>query len=526
MRPFVNNLLRSASAHVRSFSNPTPPESPSTTTTAPGENAETNADTTSTQQRQPSAPLREAQGGIDADTAPSLPETPEARRDVMQTDASSETTVVADDVETASEKKRRRRREKEARQKRNRRSDPPRGLERSENQGEGEDEGVSMQGGASAGSGDGAVAENDGPRVENLAEVDGARVNSSRQIQTVKADDDGKGIRVVVKEVEVEDDDDDDRQDDREGETTVAEQRVVNGASDLEPERDATHSEPRLVVPTSNNELEPTHPEPEVVDSPRIREPERTQHDPRRSSRRLSTLRTQKPPSQTAPTIKQLYPNYGLGRTIETPSKSEEHTFVIDSLDPPLPPTTMQPSAPSQPLPNLPKCLVALQAADLADPLRAAHMSATAHNVLADRLWRTVRMANYFYSPPVRKPAIIVALPQAKGSGQQRSARLVTRPSPPPQHHRAAVEKGVASFLSRTRKNDSSDRGEMNKFTRANRDMAFLLHPSLALERVVTKRELFDMFEGSYGRGGEEGVDWKVDLIGLGVLFDGGRDVV
>jgi hypothetical protein len=34
------------------------------------------------------------------------------------------------------------------------------------------------------------------------------------------------------------------------------------------------------------------------------------------------------------------------------------------------------------------------------------------------------------------------------------------------------------------------------------------------------------MFEGSYGRGGEEGVDWKVDLIGLGVLFDGGRDVV
>lgn len=73
----------------------------------------------------------------------------------------------------------------------------------------------------------------------------------------------------------------------------------------------------------------------------------------------------------------------------------------------------------------------------------------------------------------------------------------------------------MASFLSRTRKKGAGFR-EMNKFTRANRDMALYLQTSLALERVVTKREGFEMFEASYGRGGEEGVGWRVDMIGLG----------
>lgn len=79
----------------------------------------------------------------------------------------------------------------------------------------------------------------------------------------------------------------------------------------------------------------------------------------------------------------------------------------------------------------------------------------------------------------------------------------------------------MASFLSRTRKNDAGYR-EMNKFTKANRDMAGYLQTSLALERVVTKTEMFEMFAASYGKGGEEGVDWRVDMRGLGVVFDGG----
>ncbi|GAB7334257.1 hypothetical protein MBLNU13_g06296t1 [Cladosporium sp. NU13] len=219
-----------------------------------------------------------------------------------------------------------------------------------------------------------------------------------------------------------------------------------------------------------------------------------------------------------------LYPKDGLGPTIETPSKPEEHRFTIDSLDPPLPPTTTRPSAPSQPLPNLPQTLKSLQAVDLTDPFRAAHMSATVHNILTDRLWRTVQFANYFYSPPRRRPAIIVNLPPASSQSmsprQQRLAQLAKRPPPPP-HFQAAVEKGVSSFLSRTKQNDHV---EMNKFTRANRDMACYLQISLALERVVTKRELFDWFEASYGMGGEVGVDWRVDMIGLGVVFDGGDD--
>lgn len=297
-------------------------------------------------------------------------------------------------------------------------------------------------------------------------------------------------------------------------------------------ERNAIHSEPRLVDPTSNNATEddelvkPTFPEPQLVDSPSTGEPERVEHDPRRLAQRLLAAHAnKKSPSQTTiPTINQLYPKHGLGPTIEIPSKPERR-FTIDNLDPPLPPTTTPPSLPLQPLPNLPKSLDALQAADFTDPPRAAHMSAAADNLLADRLWRTVQFANYFYSPPARKPAIVVIFPptfHSMNPRQQRLAQLAIRP-PPPQYWQEAVEKGVASFLSRTRKNDAgAGYREMNMFTEANRGMAFYLQTSLALERVVTKREMFEMFEASYGKGGEEGVDWRVDMIGLGVVFDGG----
>jgi len=544
MQPFVN-LLHRATAHVRSFSNPTPPESPSTITT-PGENAGTDvADTTTpTQPQDLTNPPDGEPAGINADTAPPLPHTPENRRDVMQTDdAASDTTIVAaDDVETASERRRRKRREKEARQ-RQRRSgggDGTPGREREEedegvsgqrqalagsgggavvneggggagggdggNERRGEDEDVSLGGGALPGSGNGAVLNEEGsPRVESRGEVGDARVDPSNQIKTLKADDDGKATRLVVQELEVGEEE----EDDRDGKNT---------ASDFEPqrnERDATHSEPQLVDPPTSNKTEhdelvkPTLPEPQVVDSPSTSEPERTKHDPRRSAQRLLAASTnKKSPSQTTiPTIKQLYPKHGLGPAIKPPSKPQ-HRFTIDSLNPPLPPTTTQPSAPSQPCPNLPESLKALQAADLADSLRAAHMSILVHNVLADRLWRTVQFANYFYTPPARNPAIVVRLPptfHSMSPRQQRLARLAARPPPPP-HYRAAVEEGVASFLSRTRKIDAEYR-EMNKFTRANRDMAGYLQTSLALERVVTKREMFEMFEASYGKGGEEGVD-------------------
>lgn len=522
------NLLRSAIAHVRSFSNPTPPESPSTTTT---ENAGTDvadAETPSPSQRQVPTPIEEEQAGINADATPPLPRTPEKRRDVMQTDdVSSDTTIVAaDDVETASEKRRRKRREKEARQ-RQRRSGGGNGTPWRER---GEEEGVSRQGQALAGSEHGAVVnEDDNPRVESRVEVGDAGDDSLHQ--AVKADDDSKAIRVTVREVEVGEEEEED--DDLDGQSTAEEQRLVDQASDFVPkrnERNVNHSEPQLVDPTGHNEtdhdglVDPTPPAPQLVDTPSTGEPKRTKHDSRRSAERALADRTnENSPSQTTtPTIKQLYPKHGLGPTIEIPSKPE-HSFIIDSLDPPAPPTTTQPSLPSQPLPNLPRSLDTLQTTNFTDPFRAAHMSAAAHNLLSDRLWRAVQLANYFYSPPARKPAIVVKLPptfQSTSPRQQRLAQLANRP-PPPRRYQAAVEEGVASFLSRTRKNGAGHR-EMNRFTRANRDMAFYLQTSLALERVVTKREMFEMFEASYGRGEEEGVDWRVDVIGLGVMFDGG----
>jgi hypothetical protein len=139
---------------------------------------------------------------------------------------------------------------------------------------------------------------------------------------------------------------------------------------------------------------------------------------------------------------------------------------------------------------------------DLADPLRAAYMSATAHSVLADRLWRTVRFANYFL--PDRAPPGI-ALPQKFESSQ-----------------RKAVENAVSEFLRRTMNDGSEERRVMNRLTQANRTMASLLHSYLMLEMKMSRGDLFHMYVQSYGRGGEEGVDCKVDIVELGALFDGG----
>lgn len=231
------------------------------------------------------------------------------------------------------------------------------------------------------------------------------------------------------------------------------------------------------------------------------------------------------------PTPKQLYPKDGLGPTIETPSESF-HPFIIDSLDPPPPPptinTTTQPSTLLQPCPYFPASLAKLHENDLADPLRAAYMSATAHTVLADRLWRTVSLANYFSFD--RKPASIAFTPNfpSMTPSQQRSTLLSQQRNsdrrailaPPPS--RAAVEMAVASFLSRV-KNSSEKREMENRFTKANRDMGLLLHKAIVEERLVTRRVLFEMFAESYhGRGGgEEWVNCKMDAWGLGAMFGG-----
>jgi hypothetical protein len=42
------------------------------------------------------------------------------------------------------------------------------------------------------------------------------------------------------------------------------------------------------------------------------------------------------------------------------------------------------------------------------------------------------------------------------------------------------------------------------------------------LEMKMSRGHLFQMYAQSYGRGGEEGVDWEVDVTELGALFDGG----
>lgn len=306
----------------------------------------------------------------------------------------------------------------------------------------------------------------------------------------------------------------------------------VDASSTIDPEHSESapsYPEPRRVNPISTEEIERIEreavlPSPRPVDATSSIEPDRdeqaladsepprvnlttsiftlvrTEKDPRCSRRRLATLRTNRPPSsQTIPTIKQLYPKHGLAPTIEVPSE-QFHPFIIDTLDSlnttPKPKPTL-----NQPCPNFPESLSKLQEVDLADPLRAAYMSATAHSVLADCLWRTVRLANYFL--PDRAPPGI-ALPQNFESTQ-----------------RAAVESAVLEFLSRTN-SDGSELRVMERFTRANRTMAGLLHSYLMLEMKMSRGHLFQMYAQSYGRGGEEGMDWKVDIVELGALFDGG----
>jgi hypothetical protein len=202
----------------------------------------------------------------------------------------------------------------------------------------------------------------------------------------------------------------------------------------------------------------------------------------------------------SSPAIKQLYPKNGLGPTIELPSEPS-HPFLIDNLDS-LHTTPKPKPALNQPCPNFPESLSKFQEADLADPLRAAYMSATAHSVLADRLWRTVRFANYFL--PDRAPPGI-ALPQKFESSQ-----------------REAVENAVSEFLGRVKNDGFEERRVMNRLTQANRTMASRLHSYLMLEMKMTRGHLFQMYVQSYGRGDEEGVDLEVDVRELGALFDGG----
>jgi hypothetical protein len=403
------------------------------------------------------------------------------------------------------------------------------------------DEGVSLGSPALPGSGDVAVAEGDDRRVESQVEPDAEAGERQVQVERMGGDDDGDDkaplmvttVRELDNDEEEEEEEEEGGQNDHEGEGTTEEVRLVDQASDIEPppnEQDPTHPEPQLVSPiTSAVEPERDEPSPSYAESQladlatnNFEPSERTEHDPKRSAQPIATLRTNIPlPPQTTPTIKQLYPKDGLGATIELTSNTE-HRFIIDSLDPPTATTTQQ-RAVEPPCPEFPESLAKLQEADLADTVRAGHMSTTAHKVLADRLWRTVAFANYFSD---RQPTSSDLPPgsQSISLGQQRFGCPVpgskstgaSRPSP---LHQAAVENAVLLLLSRT-KNDS-EHLTMNKFTRANRAMAMLLHAALAEERVVTRKDLFEMFAETYGRGGEEGVNWRVDLTELGVLFDG-----
>ena len=159
-------------------------------------------------------------------------------------------------------------------------------------------------------------------------------------------------------------------------------------------------------------------------------------------------------------------------------------------------------------------------------------MAALSHSVLADRLWRAVVSANYFFIPGGNHAASnsnMLPLPQSKSrmarrriykalAQESKEAMGAAGRSLPFPFQKAAVEKGVVVFLSRVR---TCSEELMDNFTRANREMGLRLHEGVVKGRVVGRKELFEMFAECYGRGGEEGVDWRVDLMGLGVLFDG-----
>ena len=145
-------------------------------------------------------------------------------------------------------------------------------------------------------------------------------------------------------------------------------------------------------------------------------------------------------------------------------------------------------------------------------------MSASAHRVLADRLWRTVVFANYFSDST---PADI-ELPrdfQSLSIAQQRfgvvvqESKLIGASRPMPSRQ-AAVENAVLLFLSRTEMRDSTEL--MNDLTRANRNMALRLHSRLVEERLVTPGELYGMFIESYEFDGDSRVE---EFVGLEALF-------
>lgn len=298
----------------------------------------------------------------------------------------------------------------------------------------------------------------------------------------------------------------------------MEEQRPIDiTTSDIEPQRD---------------ERPPSHPESQLPNlTPNIIKPKRTAQNPRRSAYRIATLRTNKPPPpQSISTIKQLYPKAGLGPTIETPSESETK-FIIDTLDSPntTPTQQKQRALEQQPCLKFPESLAKLREVDFADPLRAEYMSATAHKVLADRLWRIVRSANYFF--PDQKLAVNIALPPGLHCMNPRQQRLsvpvqgsklksAKRPLPSPSQQ-LVVENAVRWFWDRTRNDSEEYFAVMHEFTWANRAMGLRLHEALVKKRVVRRKELYGMFVESYG-GGMERAECVVDMEGLGCCLIGG----
>jgi len=446
MRPFVRNLLQSAS--VRSFSDCNITKDPATVDHA----------------------------GIKATISPEF-STYEEHTEMIHADTSLENTTLDEQyTETWSEKRRRKRREKGARQRERKRLSN--NLEQvdivgssEDDEEDGEDQGVLLEGYTLLGSQDTAGVEN-GQGAESQIEAD-----DEIDPHEIEEAANGGEISHVVSEVT------EDSQNHEEGTTTEMHRPSAHASNDK----------------TQRNECDD-----------RTLESQVKQTDSFHAARSHS--------STTTPITSQFCPKYGLGPIIEMPPSSQ-HRFIVDGLGPP----TTQRCAMQMTCPEFPESLARLQDADLADSFRAGHMSASAHRVLADRLWRTIIYANYF-SDSI--PADI-ELPQdfqSMSLEQQRFGVLVqeskligtSRPLP---SYQAAIENAVLHFLTRTKQDSAL---LMNEFTRANRDMALRLHVRLVEELVMTRHELYKMFIDSYGRRDKGGMRCSVVFTGLEVLFDKG----
>jgi hypothetical protein len=419
---------------------------------------------------------------------------PEGQTSMIQATLPLEITMPEEHIETQSEKRRRRRREKVVRQKeRKRRLSLAEQAGGADGEDEGVDEGVPIIGHT-------LVLENviladveDDLGSESPVDVD---VEAERQQQTEEVGPDGEASHVVQHDSEA---------------LHVAAQVVEEDYGNV---GEANTTEPqRLLDPTSDNEVARNEREPTIL-KPRVEQADNLHDAP--SQRSVTS------PTDQTPTTSQMPPKFGLGPSIEMPCPSE-HRFIIDSLDPP----TTQRCAIEMTCPEFPGSLAKLQDADLADSFRAGHMAASAHGVLADRLWRAVIFANYFSdSTPAE-----IDLPrdfQSMTYGQQRFGVLVqesklicgSRPLP---SHQAEVENAVLDFLRRA-KQDSAEL--VDDCTRANKSMALRLHSSLMEGRVVTRKELYEMFIDSYGGEHERAArSWTVEGTGLEALFDDGSAI-